>query len=367
MMVALTVLMVVYLRATVDEGPGALMARAGARAQAGLRRRGHGAVLRLALPADPRGRRCSASTTRSRCRPSPGFSTRWYVDFFHDERPDRLAVRQPRHRQRRAPSARSCSARCWRSASSGSARDRGRAIGAVTLLPLVTPEIVTGVAALLFFTGLGMKLSLATVILAEITFSIAYVTVIVRGRLARMSPEVEEAARDLGCTPWQAAAAGHPARRCVPALIAAGLLVFALVFDDFVLAFFTTGVDPQPLPVRIYSSIRFGVSPAINAVGTLMLAGLGAADRGGPAAAAPVQPHARPAWTSSPEANADDHVRDPTATGPAATAQPAVSLRGLTKVFGGTTVVDASTSTSPRASSSRCSDRRAAARPRRCG
>ena len=71
----------------------------------------------------------------------------------------------------------------------------GRAIGAVTLMPLVTPEIVTGVAALLFFTGIGMKLSLLTVTLAEITFSIAYVTVIVRGRLASMSPEVEDAAR----------------------------------------------------------------------------------------------------------------------------------------------------------------------------
>lgn len=147
---------------------------------------------------------------------------------------------------------------------------RGRVIGAVTLLPLVTPEIVTGVAALLLFTGLGLKLSLLTVILAEITFSIAYVTVIVRGRLASIPLEVEEAARDLGCTPWQALRlVTLPA--LLPALMASGLLVFALVFDDFVLAFFTTGVDPQPLPVRIYSSIRFGVSPAINAVGTLML------------------------------------------------------------------------------------------------
>ena len=145
-----------------------------------------------------------------------------------------------------------------------------RAVGAVTLMPLVTPEIVTGVAALLLFTGLGMKLSLLTVTLAEITFSIAYVTVIVRGRLASISPEVEEAARDLGCTPWQALRlVTLPA--LFPALLGSGLLVFALVFDDFVLAFFTTGVDPQPLPVRIYSSIRFGVSPAINAVGTLML------------------------------------------------------------------------------------------------
>jgi len=149
---------------------------------------------------------------------------------------------------------------------------RGRVIGAVTLLPLVTPEIVTGVAALLLFTGVGLKLSMTTVILAEVTFSIAYVTVIVRGRLAGVSTEVEEAARDLGCTPFQALRL-VTLPTLVPALVGAGLLVFALVFDDFVLAFFTTGVDPQPLPVRVYSSIRFGVSPAINAIGTLMLLG----------------------------------------------------------------------------------------------
>ncbi len=146
----------------------------------------------------------------------------------------------------------------------------GRLAGTVALLPLVTPDVVTGVAALLLFTGVGISLSLNTVIIAEITFSIAYVTVIVRGRLASMSDEVEEAGRDLGCTPWQALRlVTLPA--IMPALVAAGLLVFALVFDDFVLAFFTSGVDPQPLPVRIYSSIRFGVSPAINAVGTVML------------------------------------------------------------------------------------------------
>ena len=148
---------------------------------------------------------------------------------------------------------------------------KARVVGTVSLVPLVTPEIVTGVAALLFFTGLGIKLSLTTVILAEITFSISYVAVIVRGRLASMSGEYEEAARDLGCTPFQAVRlVVVPA--ILPALIAAGLLIFALTFDDFVLAFFTTGVDPQPLPVRIYSEIRLSISPAINAVGTCMMA-----------------------------------------------------------------------------------------------
>ncbi len=145
-----------------------------------------------------------------------------------------------------------------------------RAVGTVSLIPLVTPEIVTGVAALLFFTGLGIHLSLTTVILAEITFSISYVAVIVRGRLAAVSGEVEEAARDLGCTAFQAMRL-VTIPTILPALIASGLLVFALVFDDFVLAFFVTGVDPQPLPVRIYSEIRLTISPAINAVGTCMM------------------------------------------------------------------------------------------------
>jgi ABC-type spermidine/putrescine transport system permease subunit II len=199
-----------------------------------------------------------------------GFSTRWYSDFFHDHSlltslAASLVI---------ASIAAVGSLILGTMLALGLERIRsrpGRAIGAVTLLPLVTPEIVTGVAALLFFTGLSMKLSLLTVTLAEITFSIAYVTVIVRGRLASMSPQVEEAARDLGCTPWQALRQ-VTLPLLAPALLGSGLLVFALVFDDFVLAFFTTGVDPQPLPVRIYSSIRFGVSPAINAVGTLVLA-----------------------------------------------------------------------------------------------
>jgi spermidine/putrescine transport system permease protein len=139
------------------------------------------------------------------------------------------------------------------------------------LIPLVTPEIVAGVSALLIFTQLGLRLSLLTIVIAHITFSISYVTVVVRARLATLNPEVEQAALDLGATRWQTfRLVVLPA--LWPAVLAAGLLVFALSFDDFVLSFFTTGESPQPLPVRIYSAIRFGVTPTINAIGTLMLA-----------------------------------------------------------------------------------------------
>ena len=87
---------------------------------------------------------------------------------------------------------------------------------------------------------------------AEITFSISYVTVILRSRVAALNPELEEAAMDLGATRWQALRlVTLPA--LMPAILASAVLIFALVFDDFVLAFFTTGVAPQPLSVRIYS------------------------------------------------------------------------------------------------------------------
>ena len=139
------------------------------------------------------------------------------------------------------------------------------------LVPLVTPEIVAGVSALLLFTQLGMRLSLLTIMLAHITFSISYVTVVVRARLAALHPEVEQAAMDLGASRLQTVwLVVLPA--LWPAILASGLLTFALSFDDFVLSFFTTGESPQPLPVRIWSAIRFGVTPTINAIGTLMLA-----------------------------------------------------------------------------------------------
>jgi spermidine/putrescine transport system permease protein len=145
-----------------------------------------------------------------------------------------------------------------------------RATGMFLLIPLVTPEIVAGVSAFVLFAQVGIALSLTTIILAHITFSISYVTIVVRGRLAAMGSELEEAALDLGATPWQAVRlVTLPA--LWPAVIAAAMIVFALSFDDFVLSFFTTGEAPQPLPVRIYSALRFGISPTINAIGTLMM------------------------------------------------------------------------------------------------
>ncbi|MFD9096856.1 ABC transporter permease [Streptomyces collinus] len=200
-----------------------------------------------------------------------GFSLRWYRAFVHDD----VLLASLGTSLRISLVAMAGSVVLGVALALGLVRCRtrlGSLAGLIMLVPLITPEIVTGVASMLLFKGLGVALSTGTVMLAEITFSISYVTVILRSRVAALNPEVEEAAMDLGATRWQAVRlVTLPA--LLPAVLASAVLIFALVFDDFVLAYFTTGVDPQPLSVRIYSAIRFGVQPTINAVGTLMLAG----------------------------------------------------------------------------------------------
>ncbi|MFJ5549387.1 ABC transporter permease [Streptomyces sp. NPDC093225] len=200
-----------------------------------------------------------------------GFSLRWYQAFAHDD----LLLGSLGTSLRISLVATVGSIVLGVTLALGLVRSRNRLgslAGLIMLVPLITPEIVTGVAAMLLFKGVAVPLSTTTVMLSEITFSISYVTVIMRSRIAALNPEVEEAAMDLGATRWQAVRlVTLPA--LLPGILACAVLVFALVFDDFVLAYFTTGVDPQPLSVRIYSAIRFGVQPTINAVGTLMLAG----------------------------------------------------------------------------------------------
>jgi spermidine/putrescine transport system permease protein len=200
-----------------------------------------------------------------------GWSLQWYSAFFHDSELTHSLGTSIEV----AAVAMVGSVIIGTGLAFGLVRARSRLGGAanlIMLIPLVTPEIVTGVASLMLFKGVYLQPGLATLMIAETTFSISYVTVILRARVAELNPEVEEAAMDLGATRAQAV-------RLVtlpllwPAILSAAILIFTLVFDDFVLAFFTSGVTPQPLSVRIYSAIRFGVQPSINAVGTLMLVG----------------------------------------------------------------------------------------------
>src|SRR5689334_8515513 len=157
----------------------------------------------------------------------------------------------------------------------GLARLKFRGSGAVQtllLLPIITPEIIMGISLLVFFTQLfGLNGSIVQISLAHITFCISYVAITVRARAANLDPKLEEAARDLGASAW--GAFRHVTLPLLAPGIAAGaMLAFALSFDDLVVTSFNAGVGSTTLPIQIYSSIKFGVTPQINAISTIIVA-----------------------------------------------------------------------------------------------
>jgi spermidine/putrescine transport system permease protein len=152
-------------------------------------------------------------------------------------------------------------------------------ISASLYLSLVTPEIVTGVSLLAFFQWtfrfLNLRLGMHTVILAHVGFSLAYVVVVVLARLRSFDPTLEEAAMDLGATEFTAFRM-VTVPYLAPAIAAAAMLAFTVSIDDYVITSLVAGVDSQTLPMVIYALARRGVSPMLNAVSTIIVAGLGA-------------------------------------------------------------------------------------------
>jgi len=130
--------------------------------------------------------------------------------------------------------------------------------------------VITGLSLLLLFIGIGLDRGLFTIVLAHATFSMCYVSVVVSSRLVSFDRSLEESALDLGCTAWQAF-------RLVtlpiiaPAVISGWLLAFTLSLDDLVIASFTAGPSSTTLPIKIFSAVRLGVSPEINALSTIMI------------------------------------------------------------------------------------------------
>jgi spermidine/putrescine transport system permease protein len=141
----------------------------------------------------------------------------------------------------------------------------------MVLTPVAMPEILLGVSLLLFFIQvLNLTLGMLSIVLAHITFSIGFVAIIVRARLAGIEESLFEAARDLGATPWLTFR--HITLPLIlPAIVAGALMAFTLSIDDFVITFFTAGVGVQTLPLRIYSMIKIAVTPEVNAVSTLLM------------------------------------------------------------------------------------------------
>jgi spermidine/putrescine transport system permease protein len=137
-------------------------------------------------------------------------------------------------------------------------------------LPIIIPDIAMAVMLLLFFVMVNLRLGLITIIISHIAFNISFVAVVVRARLAYFDVTLEEAAKDLYANEWQTF------RRVtlpliMPGILGGALLAFTLSIDDFVITFFTAGPGSTTLPLRIYSMVKIGVTPEINALSSMML------------------------------------------------------------------------------------------------
>jgi spermidine/putrescine transport system permease protein len=140
----------------------------------------------------------------------------------------------------------------------------------VLYLPMIIPDIVMAIALLMFYVQAHIPLGLMSIIIAHVAFNISYVTIVVRARLEGFDREVEEAALDLGANEWQTF--WHVTLPLIaPGVVAGALLGFTLSIDDFVITFFTAGVGYTTLPVHIYSRLKFGITPELNAISTLLL------------------------------------------------------------------------------------------------
>jgi len=150
-------------------------------------------------------------------------------------------------------------------------RFRGRTLfNGMIYAPLVMPEVITGLSLLLMFVAISFDRGMWTITLAHTTFSMCYVAVVIQARLSSFDRSIEEAAMDLGCTPLKTFfVITLPV--ILPGVLSGWLLSFTLSLDDLVIASFTTGPGATTLPMKIYSMVRLGVTPEINAISTILI------------------------------------------------------------------------------------------------
>jgi spermidine/putrescine transport system permease protein len=144
------------------------------------------------------------------------------------------------------------------------------AFDGILFLPIVTPEIIVGISLLIFFVMISFPLGLISIIVAHVAFDIPFVMLIVRARLQGMDRSLEEASMDLGADELTTFFK-ITIPQLFPGIMAASLLAFTLSFNDFVITFFVTGIGSTTLPLKIYSMVRLGVSPEINALSTVVV------------------------------------------------------------------------------------------------
>lgn len=199
-----------------------------------------------------------------------GFSTRWYETLFQNE-----ALIDAAWISLRVALASAALATLLGTMAAFAlvrfGRFRGRlAFSAMLYAPLVMPEVIIGLSLLLLFVGLGIDRGFWTIVVGHATLGMCFVTVVVQARLAQFDRSLEEAAMDLGATP-AATFRTVTLPLVAPGIVAGYLLAFTLSLDDFVIASFMAGPGATTLPMRIYSQVRLGVTPDVNAVSTLMI------------------------------------------------------------------------------------------------
>lgn len=146
----------------------------------------------------------------------------------------------------------------------------GGAVETLATLPMMIPELVLGMAYLAVFTGIGIQLGMGALVLTHTTFCIPYVFINVKSRLVGMDPAVEEAARDLGASPMRVMR-DITLPLIAPAVVSGMMLSAAMSLDDVVISFFVTSAETTTLPLKVYTGLRSGGTPEINALSTLML------------------------------------------------------------------------------------------------
>ena len=199
-----------------------------------------------------------------------GWSLRWYSEFFNDRAMLEAAWMSLRVAIASASSATLLGTLAAVALSRGE-RFKGRTLfSGMLYAPLVMPEVITGLSLLLLFVALNAERGFWTVTIAHTTLTMCFVAVVVQSRLGSLDRSLEEAAMDLGCDPARAFVA-VTLPLIGPAIAAGWMLAFTLSLDDVVIASFTTGPGSATLPIRIYSEVRLGVKPEINAICTLVI------------------------------------------------------------------------------------------------
>ena len=199
-----------------------------------------------------------------------GWSLRWYDEFFNDRAMIEAAWMSVRVGVVSASIA-TLIGTCAAVALSRGEGFRGRALfSGMLYAPLVMPEVITGLSLLLLFVALNAERGFWTVTIAHTTLTMCFVAVVVQSRLASFDRSLEEAAMDLGCDPVRAFVM-VTLPLIGPAIAAGWMLAFTLSLDDLVIASFTTGPGSATLPIRIYSEVRLGVKPEINAICTMVI------------------------------------------------------------------------------------------------